>query len=189
MGAARVARAALAGAALAALAAAPRTAADEPRPWYLPDHAKLQLAGNIGFLSPGAGYALERRLEGDVFLGWVPEAVGGDDIFSLTGKLTFAPWSIDSGPWSFHPFTAALQLTYTFGDEYYVISEDLFVPTALRSGVALGAAAGRLLGGRRVGIYAELVALDLALGYWLGNPSALGPGDVFSVAVGARLDL
>lgn len=173
--------------ALAALAWPVPTYGDEARPWYAPDHTKLQLAGNVGFLSPGLGWAWAGRLEGDVFFGWVPEPLGGTDILSLTGKLTWAPWSIESLPWSFRPLTAALQLTYTFGDQYFVIPPYPFTPTALRSGLALGAEVARRLARRSLGVYVELVALDLGLAYWLGNRDALGPADVFSVAVGVRL--
>jgi hypothetical protein len=173
--------------AAAAIAAAAAPARGGERPWYAPDHAKLQLAGNIGFLSPGVGYALGRRIEGDVFFGWVPESIGGADIFSVTGKLVWSPWIVDSGRWSFRPVTGAFQLTYTFGDQYFVIPEFAFTPTALRSGIALGAEATRRVGARTVGLYAELVALDFGLAYWLGNRDALGPTDVFSVAFGARV--
>jgi hypothetical protein len=154
----------------------------------VPDHAKLQLAGNVGFLSPGAGWALGRRLDADLFFGWVPEALGGD-IFAVTGKLTVRPWSVDLRRWSVHPFTAALQVTYTFGDQYFVIPDFPFTPTALRAALALGADAGRQVGGRRFAAYAELVALDLGLAYWLSDRDALGPEDVFSLAVGVRVEL
>jgi hypothetical protein len=129
MMAAALARTAVAAVALAALAAPAGAAGERGRPWYAPDHTKLQLAGNIGFLSPGLGYAWGRRLEGDVFFGWVPEAIGGTDILSVTGKLTWAPWSVESRPWSFRPFTAALQLTYTFDDQYELL-RPYFIPTA-----------------------------------------------------------
>jgi hypothetical protein len=180
---ARPARAALAG--LAAALLAPAVAAGAP--WYEPDHAKLQLAGNVGFLSPGVGYAFGRRLEADLFLGWVPEAVGGTDIFSATGKLTFAPWSRQVRRWRLRPVTAALQVTYTFGEQYFVIPPFTFTPTALRAGVAFGAAASRTVRGRELGVYAELVALDQALGYALSNRRALDLHDAFSLAIGARV--
>lgn len=180
-------RRALAAAAATALLAAPAGAAAE-RPWYAPDHAKLQLAGNVGFLSPGVGWGLGRRLDVDLFAGWVPEAVGGTDIFSVTGKVTWAPWSLVAGSWRVRPLTTSVQLTYTFGDQYFVVPPFFFTPTALRSGIGLGAAASRELRGRRVGLYAELVALDVPLGFWIGNPDALGPEDVFSLAIGARLE-
>jgi hypothetical protein len=177
------ARGALAAVALAALAAPAPAAAHG----WAPDHASLQLAGNIGFLSPGAGWTLGRRVEGDVFFGWVPEAVGGADIFSLTGKLAWSPWRPASGPWTFRPLTLALQLTYTLGDQYVLVPEDEFTPTALRSGIAIGAAVGRRVGPRSVAVYAELVALDVGLVYWLSDPDALGPEDVFSLALGVRV--
>jgi hypothetical protein len=183
------ARAALAAAVLAAVAVPAPGAADGGRPGWVPDHAKLQLAGNVGFLSPGAGWALGRRSEADVFFGWVPEAVGGDDIFSVTGKLSWAPWRLGSRPWTVRPLTLALQLTYTFGDQYYLVPDHAFTPTALRSGVAVGAAVGRLIGKRSVSAYAELVAIDVGLVYLVSDRDVLGPQDVFSLAVGVRVEL
>lgn len=174
----------------AILLATPNVAGAEERPWYVPDHAKLQLAGNVGFLSPGVGYALGGPFEGDLFLGWVPEAIGGTDVFSVTGKVTLSPWRLEAARWRIRPLTAALQLTYTFGEQYFVVPPEPFTPTALRAGLAFGAAASvPVRGGRRVGLYAELVALDLGLVYWLSNRSALSAVDVFSVALGVRLDL
>jgi hypothetical protein len=182
----RAARAASVAALLAADAAAPARAAPG-RAWYVPDHAKLQLAGNVGFLSPGVGWALGRRADADLFFGWVPEAVGGTDIFALTGKVTWAPWSVASGGWSVRPLTAGLQVTYTYGDQYFVVPPFTFTPTALRAGIAIGAGASRLVRGRELGLYAELVALDLGLAYALSNRRALDLADAFSLALGARV--
>jgi hypothetical protein len=175
-------------AAAVVLAGLPAAAGAEARPWWAPDHAKVQLAGNIGFVSPGIGWSFARKVEGDLFFGWVPEAVGGDDIFSVTGKLGWAPWTIATGgPWAVRPLTAGLQITYTFGDQYFVVPEFEFTPTALRAGIALGAEARRPVGRRTLGVYAELVALDMGLAYWASNTDALGPEDVFSLALGVRL--
>jgi hypothetical protein len=180
------ARAAAVATLLAADAAAPARA--EPgRAWYVPDHAKLQLAGNVGFLSPGVGWALGRRAEADLLFGWVPEAVGGTDIFAFTGKVTWAPWSVQAGSWRIRPATAGLQVTYTFGDQYFVVPPFTFTPTALRAGLALGAGASRSVRGRELGLYAELVALDLGLSYALSNRRALDLWDAFSLALGARV--
>jgi hypothetical protein len=169
------------------------------RPWYLPDQAKLQFAGDIGFLSPGLGYSLARgRLEADLFFGWVPRAIGAEDIVSFTGKLTWVPWRIPvERRWYVRPLTLGLQVTYTLGDEYFVTVPSRYgpgyydFPTALRAGIALGGGVGRRLGGaiREVGLYYELVALDAMLFLWARNTRALGPEDVFTLALGVRVGL
>lgn len=186
----------------ALLGGAGRAVAGEPRrhPWYVPDHFTLQLAGNIGFLSPGVGYEWAGgRLHGEAFVGWVPRAIGGDDIWSVTGKLAWLPWRIALGPrWYVTPITGALQLTYTFGEEYFVLLPRRYpkryydFPTALRAGIGIGGAIARRTGGgavREVAAYWELVALDAMIVSWIRNPRALGPGDVFSLSLGIRVGL
>lgn len=168
------------------------------RPWFVPDHGKLQLAGQIGFLSPGIGYELAgRRIHLDLLFGWVPEAVAGDDIYPLTGKLTYAPWSLNAGSrWRVEPMRAALQLTYTFGSQYFTRLSDRYpsgyydLPSAWHTGVALGAAVARRARGERrreVGLYWELVALPLQLREWRKNPDVLDANDIFSFAVGVTV--
>jgi len=188
---------ALAALAVAVLVPAPaRGAAPRERAWYVPDHAKLQLAGNIGFLSPGAGYALARgRLELDLFLGWVPEAVGGRDIWSVTGKLSWLPWTAHARGWTFQPLTTAVQLTNTFGEHFFIREPAGFprgyhiLPTALRAGFAVGGTARAPWRGlERASFYYELVAVDVMLAFWFSNRSALGLDDVVSLALGVRLD-
>jgi hypothetical protein len=173
------------------------TARAADRPWYAPDQAKLQLAGSIGFLSPGVGWGwLDRRLEADLFFGWVPPPLGGEHIFSLTSKLTLRPFRVTWGAWELRPVTAALQLTYTFGDDYWVLLPDDYpdgyyvLPTALRSGLAIGTDVGRPLWGfERVGAYAELVVIDTALKLWADNRRALDLTDVVTLALGVRVEL
>lgn len=175
---------------------APRAAADGA--WYLPDQSKAQLAGWIGFVSPGTGYSwLDRRLEADLFLGWVPPPLGGEHLVSLTAKVTWLPLRLALGrELSSHPLTLSAQVTHTFGSEYWIVEPSRYpledyhpLPTSLRAGIGVGGDVGRALGGiERVSLYYELVALDLMLGYWIGNRRALGPTDVFSLALGVRVE-
>lgn len=166
--------------------------------WYVPDQSKLQLAGWIGFLSPGAGYSwFDRRLEADVFLGWVPPPLGGEHIFALTGKVSWLPFRL-ALPREFtaHPLTLSIQMTYTFGSEYWVFEPSRYptpnyypLPTALRGGLGVGGDVGRpMFGLERISLYWEAVALDVMLGMWIGNRDALGPSDAFSFALGVRLE-
>jgi hypothetical protein len=185
---------------MAALAAAGEAgAAADQRPWYAPDQLKVQFAGDIGFLSPGVGYAWAgRRLEADLFLGWVPSAIGGDDIISLTGKLTWLPWEVAVGRrWLVRPFSMAVQLTYTFGSDYYLFLPERYpreyydFATALRAGLAFGGTFGRRTSGalREIAVYWEAVALDAMLVVWYRNTGSLGPQDVFTIALGIRVAL
>jgi hypothetical protein len=128
----------------------------------------------------------------------VPAAVGGEDIVSFTGKLTWLPWEVPlDRRWLLRPLTLGLQLTYTLGDEYFIDDPSRYgpnyydVPTALRAGIALGGVVGRRGGGRirELGVYWELVAIDTMLFSWMRNPDALGPIDVFSLALGVRMSL
>lgn len=190
--------AALAVAGVFAAAPGGEAAADERRrPWYRPEHVKLQLAGNVGFLSPGAGWEWAGgRLHGDVFAGWVPRSIGGEDIWSLTGKLTWLPWSVPLDPrWRLVPLTGSIQITYTFGEEYFVLLPDHYprgyhdFPTALRAGVGIGGAVVRRMGGgvRDLAAYWEFVALDAMIVNWVRNSDSLGAADVFSLALGIRI--
>ncbi|ABS26564.1 hypothetical protein [Anaeromyxobacter sp. Fw109-5] len=176
-----------------------RAAEDEDRrAWFAPDHAKLQLAGAIGFLSPGVGYALlGRRVELDLFLGYAPESLAGVDLWSVTGKASWLPWRVGLGRgWTARPLYAAVQLTYTFGDRFFVFLPDRYgpeyypLPTALRAGLALGAALGRPVGRlEHLGAYAEVVAVDLPLAYLVSNLGTVRASEVLSVALGVRVEL
>lgn len=189
----------MAGAALAALALALAAPATGPgRPWFLPDQARLQFAGNVGLLSPGLGWEFAReRLEADVLYGFVPASVAGEDLHAVTLKVGWRPVSLAPWPrWRLRPLTSAVQLTYTFDRDHFLRQPGRYprsyydVPTAVRTGVAVGASLGReRRGGGEVALYAELVALDVMLLAWARNPRTLGPRDVFSLALGLRADL
>lgn len=175
----------------------PRHRGERERAWYLPDQAKLQLAGNIGFLSPGVGWAWrDRRITADAFFGWVPEVYGGD-VLSVTGKLTWRPWTLKAGSgFELRPLTAAVQLTYTLGGSFFVDEPSRYpdgyypFPTALRSGVAFGSAASWpwRRSGTRIGVFYELVALDHVLVAWWQNAGSLSLADVFSLAIGTSVE-
>lgn len=187
------------GAALVALVAlAPaRGAGAEPRSWLVPDHAKVQFAGEMGVISSGVGYELlGRRLQGDLFLGWIPSSIGGDDVLSATAKLTFVPWKLQAGHrWRVHPLSVSTQLTHTFGSQYFVLPPDRYprgyyeLPTALHTAVGAGGCVVRPLRGesREFGVYYELVAANAMLWRWYQNRAALSLADVVSLALGARL--
>jgi hypothetical protein len=166
--------------------------------WYLPDQSKVQLAGWIGFVSPGVGYSwFDRRLEADLFFGWVPPPLGGEHITSFTSKVTWLPLRLaPADRVTVHPLTLSAQLTYTLGREYWIFEPSKYptenyypLPSALRGGFGVGGDVGRRMWGfDRVSLYYELVAIDVMLAFWIGNRHAVSPQDVFSFALGLRLE-
>ena len=71
------------------------TALSDGRRWYVPDHVKLQFAGNIGFMSGGPGYVSKNKtLETDILFGFLPKKYGGDALITLTAKITYSPWRV-----------------------------------------------------------------------------------------------
>jgi hypothetical protein len=187
-------RASLGAFTLAALLAGAAVAEERRHP-LLPDHAKVQFAGAVGLVSAGTGYAFGgRRLELDAFLGWVPESLAGTDLFTLTGKITWLPWSARlARGWRLRPITAALAMSYTFGDRFFVVLPEKYprgyypLPTALRGTVALGGTIGRPAPPfAEVALYWELVAVDLPLALWIQNPGTVSAADVVSLALGLR---
>jgi hypothetical protein len=63
---------------------------EKKRAWYKPDYTKLQYAGNIGFMSIGAGYTWWREVaQTDLIYGYVPESKGNATIHTFTLKNTF----------------------------------------------------------------------------------------------------
>jgi hypothetical protein len=169
------------------------------RHWLLPDHLTAQLAGNVGLLAVGGGHSWrDGRVVGDLLFGWVPESVGGTDIYQLSAKVTWSPWIVRLGQgWKARPFTAGLQVTYLLGGKYFIVQPSRYpngyysVPTALHPGLTLGSSLTipkRFLDAP-VSIYAEGVALGHMLRVWATNPRTIGPADVFSFTAGARVQL
>lgn len=159
---------------------------------------KAQTAGNLGVVAAGFGYAWhDRRVEADLVVGWVPERLAGRHLVPVSAKVAWQPLRWEREGWLLRPLTAGAQLTYTEGDEFFVVlparyPDDYYpVPTALRAGVALGGTLSRRVRGSfsELGLYWELVALDVALVDWVRNPRTIGPAEVFSLALGLRVAL
>lgn len=59
--------------------------------WFVPDYARLQFAGNIGFMSAGVGYELfHKKIATEFIYGYVPEEYAHTTIHTITFK-TLAP--------------------------------------------------------------------------------------------------
>ena len=175
------------------------TQAKEERSWLLPDHYKVQFAGNIGFLSVGAGYMNKsQKLETDIFAGFVPKSIGGDHIISTTVKLTYLPWYIHSGEkYTIVPFTIGSYLSYSFGSQFDTLLPNQYPEgyywwaTSLRFGAFMGGKIQRSTSGKglfkSVDVYYELGTYDLLFISYVQNMDALSVPDIFSLALGVKM--
>ncbi len=172
------------------------------RKWYVPDHVKLQFAGNIGFLAVGPGYNyLKEKMELDIMYGYVPEPVGGT-LHSLTLKNTWIPVnSVQAGSRvKIELITASIPLTYTFGKQFFFVAPRDQYParyydysSAFRIGISAGSRVNYVFEKnncfREAGLYYEIGTYDLLLHNYIFNSATMRFGDIFNLALGIKLRL
>ncbi|MBF8964462.1 hypothetical protein I0P70_14505 [Pontibacter sp. FD36] len=167
---------------------------------FSPYHVKVQYAGSIGFASVGVGRSFFReKLETDLFLGYLPERIGGDRIWTAALKTTFAlfrPVPLKSLDWQ--PLRTGFQVSHTFGEEYFIFEHhDKYsrgyygFPTAVHLYLYLGGQVDftRVEKLQRFGLYYEVGTSAEYLISYIQNPRYLGPGKIFNLALGMRVRL
>ncbi|TDE14711.1 hypothetical protein [Dyadobacter psychrotolerans] len=172
--------------------------ADGANHWYLPDHMKLQFAGNIGFMSGGPGYSSKNKtLETDILFGFLPQKFGGDALISTTLKTTYSPWLIAlKNEHYFAPFSLGMYLSYTFGPQFdtkwpsYYPRGYYWWATAFRPGAYIGGKVGRTVNTnkrkRGLELYYELGSYDLMMISYVQNTGFLKLSDIVNLAFGVK---
>ena len=172
---------------------------EKSRKWYIPDHLKLQFAGNIGFMSGGPGYlSRNKTLETDVLFGFLPQKFGGDALVTLTAKTTYSPWRIPlKNSYYIVPFSLGFYLSYTFGPQFdskwpsYYPAGYYWWATSFRPGAYIGGKVGRDIVVRKrkrgLELYYELGTYDLILISYAQNPKYLSPGKIVNLALGVKM--
>ncbi len=166
---------------------------------FLPHHMKVQFAGGIGFLAIGAGYThLKKKVDTDLYFGYVPEKIGGDEIFSLALKSTYSPWTLGKPKrYTFYPFSTGAFINYTFGSQFWIIEPDRYpdsyygFPTSLRIGIFVGGRVRYQLKNKKVkgvGLYYEVGTNDLELISYIQNPEYLSPLKIINLSFGIKAD-
>ncbi len=163
--------------------------------WYAPDYVKVQYAGNIGFLSVGAGFmCIGDFWQMEFLYGYVPESVGGTDIHTIAWKNTFAPYhqSISNNS-LFVSFLFGLNVNVTFGENMSLFSPDAHPinsewPSALHLAPFIGARLHKnveLLNNRLKGydFYMEIGTIDIYLRNAVKSKT-VGISDIINVAFG-----
>jgi len=175
------------------------TLAGKRRKWYIPDHIKLQFAGNIGFMSGGPGYlSRNKTLETDILFGFLPEKFGGDALISLTAKTTYSPWRVPlKNTYYVVPFSLGFYLNYTFGPQFdskwptYYPKGYYWWATSFRPGAYIGGKIGKEVKYRKkikgLELYYELGTYDLLLISYVQNTKYLKPADILSLSLGLKM--
>ena len=174
-------------------------AQDSTRRWWVPDHLKLQYAGGIGFFAVGAGYESKgRKTETDIYYGFLPEWIGGEDLHSATVKFTWYPLGEKEWKkWKVKPLAVGALINYSFGRQYYSFDPRNYpfnyyrIPTSLNTGIIIGGQAGRY--GESTGaalghwsLYYEIVSFDRELVSYIQNMRALSITDILTLGVGIK---
>lgn len=159
--------------------------------FLVPDHAKLQFAGGIGFLSAGIGYdSRKHNLQGDFYYGYVPESLGGVTIHSVTGKLTWTPliYRFKKNHVNLDILSLGLLVNYAFGKQYFSFSPEYYpfdyykFPTSLHAGIFAG-------GGirfKKLGFYYEVGTTDDELLSYVQNIKSLKFTDILNIGIGVE---
>ena len=169
------------------------------RPWYYPDHAVVQFAGNIGLLSAGPGYSFLRdRVDAEALYGLVPGFEGRTSIHILTAKFSYRPWKINlKSGYLLEPLKLGTGISYSIGPQFHTTWPGRYPDgyywwtTSFRFTPFVGTTISRKVGGglsfiKRVQVYSELGTNDLALVSFIGNKK-LGFTEIWNIALGTRL--
>lgn len=163
-------------------------------------HLKLQYAGGIGFISPGIGIAHSRdRVDTDLFFGYAPKWLAGDDIVMLTFKNTYFPFKkeLDKLDMTIYPLSAGILLNYTFGGQFRHFWSDKYPKgyywwdSSVRWGFFLGGKVTKTLENssiKKISAYYELGFNDLYFVSYIQNSGYLGLYDILNLALGLKFN-
>jgi len=172
---------------------------EKDRKWFIPDHLKLQFAGNIGFISGGPGYISKNKsLETDLMFGFLPKKFGGDALITITGKTTYSPWRIPlKNTYYIAPFSIGAYLSYTFGSQFtskwpsYYPSGYYWWATSIRPGAYIGGKVGRDIKvnnrKKQFELYYELGSYDLLMISYVQNLNYLKISDIVNLSFGVKM--
>lgn len=166
-------------------------AEEEREPLWSPDYAQAQFAGTIGFLSAGAGEHIgESHWDMTLLFGYLPEAIGGDEIYTLALKVDYNLPTLSFAQQTLTPY-AGMGVHYAlnrefrtahFDPEYYPATEWNVMPYL---GLRIKPAGGP----GNVSLYAELGVLGNYLVHYYNNPDYLDWDDVVNLSIGLRFAL
>ncbi|MDP2692060.1 MAG: hypothetical protein Q8O88_00290 [bacterium] len=167
--------------------------------WLLPDYAKLQYAGGIGFLSAGVGYTfVHQRIDATFFYGYVPKGIAIDDLSSVSLQFTAKLVRIRlSENYQLLPLNFGWFIHHTFGSEYWIKLPSHYPPEyywwspGRNAGIFIGGELKTNWLARRtpasgIAVYARIGTRGLYLASKVGN-SSIPITDIIELGFGIAL--
>ena len=165
------------------------------KPWYRPDYATIQFAGNIGFLSLGIGYQFfNNRINSEILYGFVPASISkAENINTITFKNTFPIINKKHKTVITSPITG-FAVSYETGNNSFVklpdkYPDDYYRTNAFHFTFFVGAKAHKdftkpiIIKG--IDFYFEIGSVDTYL--WYAMSQKINPRKIFSLSVGVNL--
>jgi len=135
----------------------------------LPNHSKIQFAGDVGFLSASLGYGLfGDKLEFDIHYGFTPEFYSGLDVHTISYKSVWIPiFHPLNSNYYWKPLTFAGSVNTTFSNNHDIIlakrTRAYYFPSGLTTSLYAGSRVGLKMNEKskihQVEIYSEMTIL------------------------------
>jgi len=166
-----------------------------------PDHIKVQYAGGMGFISIGAGYNTKnKKLEADLYYGYLPKSIGGVRIHSISAKVIWIPiHSVSIKKYKVEPLMTGLIFNYSFGKQYFSFDPPYYpysyysFPTAIHSALFVGSRIGFDFPAntfvRRVSLYYEILSFDREIISLVSNTKSLHITDIVTLSLGVKVNI
>lgn len=163
-------------------------------PWFVPDYAKIQFAGNIGYLSGGFGYELFKgKMQTEFIYGYVPKKYAHTEIHTFTSKNIFPIIRKNYFDLEFKPYLG-FTFSYETGRNSFLelpsqYPSGYYAPNAFHLCFLGGVSAKKNLGSKYfikgIEAYAEVVSVDSFFWYKL-NSRQIKLYQVVSMALGVN---
>ncbi len=168
---------------------------------YYPHFVNMQYAGNMGFMSIGAGYRFDKRRMGlGLQFGYLPESIGGTRLWTSTIKYFWTPIQKHSNEWDIEPLMIGINIIKTHGDgieqewpDYYPNGYYPWIP-AMNYAFFIGSALHFNLPREkkylnRVGVFYEIAITSRLISVWYENPKTVRFLDIWNFSTGLQFSL
>jgi len=168
--------------------------------WLLPNYGKLQFAGNLGVGSIGVGYQYKRRLNLEIFAGYLPEIYSEQALFIFGVKNVFFPMSKElKRDYLLHPLGIGFLVSYSTGGNLFTTTEKFpyrfayyGFATSIRTAVTFESSLTKQIRPdnrgviKAIGFYDEISIVDIDLINFVLN-HRIGFPSILSIALGVRV--